>query len=306
MKFIEAVIVAAMLVVASGWSPAGATTAIYYSAPDNAYGWCAGYAESRAESCAQKNCKSHGGTECELALECEGGWGAVALAEDPATGIGMTCNMADAAGARSMAISTCAVAAKTLCWTDSAFNGRGDDLSAEDNQAFDTTWFAQSMLQIRGFDPGTADGKLDGQTRTALKEFERKLGREETGDLDDELFFRLVDAVGGTQHFASIIKRDVVDPRWDDISNRVYADAPAPLPVATISETFGKMKVERRLLALSTFISAMGRPCTLPARDAAPLPDPASGTWNVVCDEGSFTLMLSDTGPVIVTGGSKP
>ena len=50
-------LLAGIMLLAGAFGPARAATAIYYSGPGNAYGWCAGYAYQRAHSCAESQCQ---------------------------------------------------------------------------------------------------------------------------------------------------------------------------------------------------------------------------------------------------------
>lgn len=287
-------------------SPARAETAIYYSAPENAYGWCAGYSLNRARSCAKGYCADEGGTDCNLAVECGGGWGAIAFAERPAEGFGASCGMADALAARAVALSNCMAVSNTMCWTDVAFNANGRTSSEASNRDFDITWYSQGMLQVRNYDPGTADGNFGRQTRSAISEFQTDLGRTATGDLDDELFFRLLDAVGGAQNLARIVKRDVVEPKQEELAENVYSYSRLPAQPATFSEELMTRPLDQRLLALATLLASSNTKCTLPALDGQPLPDASSGIWSIECVEGSYTLILGEDGSrTIMSGGSS-
>jgi hypothetical protein len=306
MRVIRAVFVSAALVVAYGWSPARATTAIYYSAPEATYGWCAGYARSRSENCAKKNCEEEGGTACELALECKDGWGAVALAEDPATGIGMSCGMPNPSLARGSALLNCAAEANTLCWTDYAFDGNGDALDNADNGAFDQIWYAQGLLEIRGLGVAETLGKIGPETREAISTFQKLLARKPTGVLDDEIFERLLDAVTGRQRFVQIMKRDVLSGQPEALRDLVHARASIAVPPEIFSVEMAKWDETRRLIALATLLSASGSQCTLPAEKAtAQDDDPSLGAWQVTCAERTYKLFLSEDGSrTIVTEGN--
>ena len=284
-------------------SPAKAATAIYYSAPENAYGWCAGYSYIRAHSCARGNCQDAGGNACEPVVECDGGWGAVALADGPAAGIGASCGMGNSFTARSMALVVCMAAAKTLCRTDYTFSGRGSAAAAADNRAFDMTYLAQAMLQIRHYEPGTADGRMGAATRSALKAFQTALGRSPTGFLDDEVFQRLLDAIGGAQNLARIIKRDVADKLSGEFLDRTYADAPTPAPDISFSEELAARTPDEQRLALATVLASSNTKCTLPALNAVPLSDPKDGVWSITCAEGSFIVMMSADSRIIMKSG---
>ena len=83
-------------------------------------------------------------------------------------------------------------AARTICWTYSTFNQSGRESSEDQNLAFDRIWFAQLLLQLRKFDPGTADGSLGPRTRDAIKEFQTIIGSSPTGELDEATLDRYV------------------------------------------------------------------------------------------------------------------
>lgn len=284
--------------------PAEASTAIYYSAPDNIYGWCAGYAYDRAHTCAHDECTKEGGKDCVLALECDGGWGAIAFAEEPAVGVGATCGLKDAYFARSQALAACMNAANNLCWTDTTFDGDGNSASAADNRNFDLVWFTQTMLQIRHFKLGDADGQMGGQTRAAIAKFRSSLGEGQSGAPDEDLVRRLLDAVEGPQIYASIIKRDVLDDRTD-LNDITFAKSTSPSPAMSFSEVLMQRPEDQRRLALATILADEGSPCTLPAKDAEPLPDAKSGVWNIGCAEGDYTLMLTADGSTVITTGKS-
>src|SRR3954447_17824640 len=93
-------------IVMLGSSSARAATSIYYSAADNVFGWCAGYAIDRANSCARGNCVKFGGTQCKLVLTCNGGWGSVAMADDPISAMGASCGFGNAFWARTAALTS--------------------------------------------------------------------------------------------------------------------------------------------------------------------------------------------------------
>lgn len=286
------------------WQPsARAATVIYYSAPGNAYGWCAGFASGRSHGCARGYCVDSGGTACGPVLECGGGWGAVALAQDPARGFGASCGLSNAAFARAVALAACMGASNGLCWTDSTFTGRGESLSADSNRAFDHAYLAQAMLQIRHYDPGSADGELGASTRSAIGALQSDLGRTATGILDDELFDRLLDAVGGAEALAAILKRDVLVPRESDLAGYLYREAPSPAPQMSFSAELMNRTEDARRLALAVILSTSGTKCSLPARSASLVFDADSGMWNVECVEGAYTLILTESGRTIIRNG---
>ncbi len=285
---------------------ARAATVVYYSAPENSYGWCAGYAHTRAQSCARDYCIEAGGTDCRLAVECAGGWGAIAFAQEPAVGVGIACDMGDSASARKAADTVCMVASRTFCWTDVTFSSHARTLSAASNRDFDLTWYAQGMLNARFYAAGPLDGSGGPQTREAIKKFQADLGRPQTGVLDDELFLRLADAVEGATSLSKLVKRDVLDPSADLLAIRSFSGSSKPAPDRTFSEELAERSDEARRLALATLLSTHANKCTLPALDAL-TPDPASQLWEIECVEGSFSLsLMGDTTLIISNGTGKP
>jgi len=72
--------------------------------------------------------------------------------------------------------------------------GWDSDIVADtDRQALVQT--IQTLLVGQGFDPGPADGRVGPKTRQAVKDYQRKVGMPETGNLDGELLAAL-SAVG--------------------------------------------------------------------------------------------------------------
>src|SRR6185503_802190 len=124
----SAALLGALLLLLLAQTPTHAETAIYYSAPENAFGWCAGYSYERSNNCARSYCEKYGGTDCRLALDCSGGWGAIAWAENPLRGVGMACGMNGADAARYLALTSCMETAKGMCWTANAFRSNGNSL----------------------------------------------------------------------------------------------------------------------------------------------------------------------------------
>jgi peptidoglycan hydrolase-like protein with peptidoglycan-binding domain len=285
-------------------APVLADSAIYYSPSENGYGWCAGYSDSRAHSCARSYCDDWGGDDCSLAVECDGGWGAVALAGEPFTGIGAICGVNGAGFARYVALANCMVASRVLCWTSAAFDDDGDEISEADNLAFDLAWYAQVMLQLGKYDPGTADGELGSGTRSAIKAFQTNIGREATGDLDEELFWRLVDSVGGVQRFVRIIESEVLKKERPEFGDLMYGFSPSPANAVTFTGELLERPMEDRQTALATFLSTSGTKCTLPALRAEPA-DASTDTWEVDCVEGSYILLMSDESWIVVDNSAE-
>ena len=296
-------VVGAVLLSLFPFAPASADSVIYYSPPESTFGWCAGYANSRAHRCAKDYCVKLGGTACGLAVECGGGWGAVAFAQDPQPGVGAVCGVNGADAARFIALASCMVASNALCWTSSAFSPNGNEVSKRSNREFDITWYSQAILAIRNYDVGVADGRDGPQTREAVKEFQRDIGREPTGTIDDELFHRLLDAMEGAQSLARKLNSDVLEPKREELGDLIYGHSTSPAPAATFSEELMTRSEDERRLALATILASGGTECTLPALEAYPLPDASSQIWNIECSEGSYTLILSEGSRIVINNG---
>ncbi|HEU4340573.1 MAG TPA: peptidoglycan-binding domain-containing protein [Candidatus Binatia bacterium] len=63
---------------------------------------------------------------------------------------------------------------------------------------------AEQALNVQGFNPGRIDGKIDGETKEALREFQKRNNLDVTGDLDKETAEKLgvllgVDGSSGQQ-----------------------------------------------------------------------------------------------------------
>jgi hypothetical protein len=282
-------------------APAHADTVIYYSAPENSYGWCAGYSRNRAHNCAQSNCASSGGTACEAILNCPDGWGAVARALPPVVGFGASCGRATLFAARAAALAKCMAASNRTCWTDVTFNGNGREASSDSNRQFDMTFFAQAMLQIGGYDLDSADGEFGPRTRAAIKTFQADIGRSPTGDLDDELFRRLLNAVAGSKRVAMKLKKALLDPNEETLRTSAYGYSPTPATVVNYSEELMAWSVEERLMALATLIAVGGgNKCTPPALSGELVGEASGGMWLVACTEGAYQLILSDDGGTVI------
>lgn len=269
-----------------------AATAFFYSEPEQYYGWAAGYNYSRSEREAHEGCNA-GGSACKFVLECDGGWSAVAFADEFAKGVAFACGFADAASARSAALVACIAEAKTLCWTSSTISNGGNERSEGENTDFDMAWYAQQLLYVMGFEPGDADGEFGGKSRTALRNFQTKLGLEPTGRLDWTVFHILLDAAGGRLAAAQGAK-NLADKNGDKFADRIYARAVEPNTVASFSEEIAKRTDDQRRMTLATLLSMWDTKCTLPAKAAQPVPEDGSGGWWVTCDEGDWTVMWTD------------
>src|SRR5579863_1859523 len=126
MKARFAAVLAGLILLLATLQGAQAAAVIAFSAPGDAYGWCAGYAESHAKSCALQSCSSSGGTDCQIIADCNGGWGAVAMSADAkVVGVGAACHGGNAYSVRAEALASCIVASRALCWTYSTFSPSG-------------------------------------------------------------------------------------------------------------------------------------------------------------------------------------
>ena len=286
-----------------GWAgPAAAASAIFYSDVDEFYGWAAGYAYSRAESEAHDACTGAGGKQCRFALSCNGGYGSVAFAADPAKGVGMSCGFTSSYTARLLALTSCMAVSRAICWTESTFDDDGDELPTSGNETFDTAWYAQQMLFVLDYDVGATDGEVGPQTRAALKSFQTSIGLAPDGELTIDLLWRLLNAVGGPQVMAKGLYAALIEPNLAEVSDRLYAQSSAPAPEMPYSEELATYAVEEQRLGLATLLSTWTTPCTLPARNVEAVPPDGSGGWHVECAEGNFTIIFDSASRTVMTG----
>lgn len=293
---------AVAVMVLFGWiAPAGAATVFFYSDVDEYYGWAAGYNYGRSELEAEAACRNAGGSDCRFAIECAGGWSAIAYADDSARGVGMACGFGSALTARVIAISLCMSAARAMCWTESAFDNNANEISSANNDRFDTTYFAQIMLYSLGFmnKSDTADGKLGPRTRAAARAFQTRLGLAPDGDVTISLLWRLLNAFGGPQKLAGALYQAHIEPNLDQLSGRIYATASAPQPERPYGEELATYIEPEQRLALATMLTMWGEPCTLPATSVRPIPPDGTGGWQVRCAEGDFTVIFDSATQVI-------
>jgi len=294
-----------LLVAFAAPPPASAMTAISYSAAGNAYGWCAGYSSARAPSCAAQYCEQNQGTSCLPVLTCPDGWGATVFADDPAVAFSADCGLSNPAYARGEALAACIVAANAYCWTDATFDRSGNTRSKDDNNSFDLTWYAQSLLQLTGYLKGNSDGVMGSATQNALTKFRADVGLPANDSLDLATIHSLLDADAGMANFVRQLKRDIVDPHHAKLVGFLYANGVTPNASRTFSEDLvARSDVDRRA-ALATYLSAEGEKCTVPAADATPIPDASTGVWDVDCAENDYTLFLTGDGASIITTNSK-
>lgn len=273
------------------WTTARAETVIYFSPADGSYGWCNRDSRDAAHGCALRYCKSeHNGESCVEAISCRGGWAATAYAKDWARigGFAASCGFRTAAVARQLALAACMGAANDLCNTSASFAGRRTS-SKESNREFDLVWVSQTLLNSIGYDVGTIDGKMGPRTRKGVSEFQSALGRTATGQLDDELLSRLLDAVGGAQGYVHLIRKNILKPNERLMTESTYAYARSPSPERSVSDALAERLQGERLTALATFLTAANAPCALPARRAE---RKAEHVWWVDCEQGAYEFDL--------------
>jgi peptidoglycan hydrolase-like protein with peptidoglycan-binding domain len=286
---------AALLLALTAAAPARAATVIAYSAPDNAYGWCAGYGLSYGRSCAKQYCQQSGGSQCQPVAECDGGWGAVALADAPYRGFAAACGGSEFA-ARAWALSHCMATTNALCSIDSTFDAHANTAGAGSDRDFTTIWFIQVMLQVRRYELGDADGEVGPLTSAAIAKFQSDVGIPQTGQPDGELLDRLLDALGGAGRLVAVLDRDLVKA-GKFAQETGYADAPSPAPPRTMGADLMALSPERRLIALATMLKTSGSDCAIPAKNAALMSDDKdSAIWSIECDEDTYTMIVSADG----------
>lgn len=208
---------------------AAAQTAIYHSKPENTYGWCADHGSyEKTRECARGYCAEQG-SDCQLVLECEDGWAAIASS---AHGFGAACKRSETFYARQWALVYCIVNSGELCATDYTFNG-GKRESDADNKAFDDAWYAQLLLMRLGYKLGTVDGVVGAKTRQALKEYQQSRGLAATGKITPELLDMLFAEKGGVAEAIAIIKRDLYDVETNPSPAITYGYGAQPAAPAT-------------------------------------------------------------------------
>lgn len=293
-------------ILTAGLHGAQAATAIFYSEPDETYGWAAGYGYAKAEARAQSECQGSGGKTCRFAIECGGGWGAVAISDDSATGAAFACGFTSSGTARGAALGVCMQATRAMCWTESAFDGNGNTIAAAKNDQFDMVWYAQFMLIGQGFlDSKTILDGTDGPlTRSGVKAFQTKIGLPADGKITIDLVWRLLNGEGGPQELARRFGKAYAKfmPEWE---NHLMSFGTTPVPATTYSEALATYSRDEQLLGLATILQLADQPCTLPARDAEAIPPDGSGGWHVMCDGADYTMLLNDDS-VMTLGGLRP
>lgn len=295
--------VIAILLVLCGWiAPASAATVFFYSDVDEHYGWSAGYNYARSEADAHQSCVEFGGTDCKYAVECDGGWGSIAFADDSAKGVGMICGLNGAWDARTFALALCMSSSNAMCWTYLTTDEDGRELSTESNTTFDIVYLGQQMLRVMYYDPGEADGEVGPKTREAVKAFQATLGLEQTGELDETLFWRMVDAIGGIQKVAAGLKEFVVDPQMERAGKLSFTMSSEPYPQTTHSQEIATFGDVQRRETLATLLTVWGRKCTIPAISAVPVPEDGTGAWQIKCAEGDHTLIYDNQTRTVMDG----
>lgn len=276
--------------------PASGASVIFYSKADNSYGWCAGYSYSRGESCAREQCLAFG-SGCELAIECDGYWSATAFAPDPHEGFGASCEWPTAGAARGIALLSCIYASHALCTTSAAFDGNARTASAKSNTDYDLAWYTQSLLLALGYDIGEVDGEIGSRTRSALSNFQTRIGMEPTGQPDWTAMGLLLYVYGGTARFVAdtISQTDAADQHI--VQTYAYRYAGAPGPDLSLAAELANHEESWRRTIVAALIAYAEAPCTLPA-GAVGGTDRAD-IWAVSCAEGNYLLALGGPTPVV-------
>lgn len=298
-----AAILASLIVLLGALQSAQAAQIIAYSPPDGSYGWCTGYAENYAESCAHRQCASAGGTSCQLVADCPGGWMAIAKSADQKTvGVGTACGGGDPYDTRVEALASCMVAANALCWTDLTLDARGNVQPKDQNRGFDVNFYTQVLLTMRGYKLGRIDGNFGSASTQALEAFQTDVGLKSDGVPTDDVVGSLLAVDSGVHALVQVIQQMIVATRTPQTSAKTYGNAVAPSKAATLPDDLASASPEQQRLAVATILSIQKTRCTIPATDAVELPGTGGGAWNVTCTEGQYTLLLGgDT--VVVTPG---
>ncbi|MGX7873809.1 peptidoglycan-binding domain-containing protein [Mesorhizobium sp. ORM6] len=163
--------------------------------------------QEAARKCALKQCKDVEGVNCQLALECQGGWGAVAIGDNG--GYGIACEAPTEINARMQAQLTCILAVKGLCHTQTTFSERNQSISQEDNALFDRTILAQVLLFRLGYYKGNIDANAGSDTRSALRSFQSQAGLPVTGEPDEKTLDQLTTKLGGAGALVAAIREEI-------------------------------------------------------------------------------------------------
>jgi|GEM_PF-6119690 len=282
--------------------PARADTSVAYSPAENSYGWCAYTDGTDVERCALRQCQSYGGTACRTVVLCGEGMNAVALAQAPAVGIGVSCGVGNPFTARAVALAACMRATNANCWTDTIFDAIGNQTPQETVWAGDRAFFATGILQLRNFEVDDLTDTLDGQARAALSDFQAKVGLPQSGEPDNDTLGRLFWSVSVgtvTRELGSFF----LDAYAGDLAGRAYGHAVSGNPPRQVGEEWLAMDEATRMKAVATFLAARGTACTLPARAAFPPFEEDADFWSVECAEGSYSLIIDEGGTTILNDG---
>jgi hypothetical protein len=231
----EASLVGVALLLA-GLAPtaAEAQTDIYYSKPENTYGWCTNQGSYEAtRQCARGYCLDSGGSACELVLECPDGWSAIATSD---RGFGAACKRSSTFYARQWALTYCIVASGDLCWTEYTFRADRQASDAED-KAFDDAWYAQLLLQRVGYELGIVDGAMGPKTRKALREYQASRGLPVSGEITQETLDRLFAEKDGIAGLVAIVRRELYEAETNPSPQITYGYGE---PAESTSETLAR------------------------------------------------------------------
>ena len=228
------------LLPSSGW----AAGAVFFG-DDKSFGWCSDYgSREAARKCALEQCKQVGGVNCQLALECQGGWGAIATGDNG--GYAIACEVDREVPARLRALLMCLAAVKGLCHTQATFSEPNESISQEDNALFDRTIYAQVLLTKLRYYKGPIDADAGPDTRSALRSFQTSQGLPVTGQADEKTLDQLMAKLGGADRLVTAIledNRNVDTSDWQTKTAAPRADVgQAPpsqdIPVSPL-ESFG-------------------------------------------------------------------
>jgi hypothetical protein len=281
---------------------ARAATVFSYSAADNTYGWCVKGDYGTASGCAAAECRGYGGAACQEVLSCSGGYSAVAFAEEPVRGVGLTCGLSSPFWAQIMALAQCAVAANTLCWTNVVFDDAARTTGAEANDQTDRTIYAQSMLQLRGKGITVTTGVADAETSAAILGFQREVGLAETGTTEVPLLFHLIAATGGRQPLVDAMDKGLVKAHAAVMARNVFAYAANPFPRRALTQELAAMTEVDRGDAMATYLRSRGTDCAAPVTVELP-PEGFAELVSVDCAGRGHTVIITDAMSVINSDG---
>ncbi len=282
---------------------AHAETAIFFSEPDSYWGWCTRDRPNQVTACAQQNCQG-GGTACRPVAFCAGGWNAIAQPEDPALGVAVACALDSDYSARAQALGNCLVLTNALCWTSSAFDGNGNEVAQGDREAFDLIWYAQGLLQLKGYKVDGVSGVVDAQTTAAIAQFQADHGMPITAVADRAVIDRLIEALGGLWRLVKGVKEGVVDPSAANLAGHLYTASLRPNTAMNFGQAMLAATDDERRARLATFLTGQGSPCTSPAERATQMFDDGF-SWDIACAEGGYTLIVMEDGGTFIQTDQK-